>query len=133
MTACWLRNCTNFNPESDSAEHRAIARSTEDRMRREHFLLIGAAIFGTDDVERPTARLETFFRLSGVPDHQSMYTIVCHLMNPQTGWLRWYRAFKLRNWSVAPYKEYIRNRDRLFQLAVQMSKTNGLTQIYSIS
>ena len=45
------------------------------------------------------------------------------MMNEQTGWLRFYKAYWTRNWSVESYKAYQRARDKLFNLAVHMSMT----------
>ena len=49
-----------IDPTSNTPETRALLRAAEDKVKDRHLELIGAAIFGTDDVTSPTARLETF-------------------------------------------------------------------------
>ena len=112
-----------LNPEADTPEARALLRSAQDKAKDGHLKLIGAALFGTDDVTRPTARLETFFRITGMPADTPMVTIIGHIMNRPVGWLRFYEAYRERDWSVAPAKEYYKMRDKLFDLACQVSKT----------
>ena len=114
---------TASDQESSSSHVRALARSEADQRKFDHYRHIGWAIFGTDDTRRPTERLEIFLKISGKPSNATMYDIVCHLMNRQVGWLRFYEAYMSRDWTLASNKEYQLNRQLLFDLACQVSKS----------
>ena len=118
------RNAGRILHAGSSAEERALVRSLDKSDQRAQYMAVSSFLFGTQDEKIQTPQLKEFQKRTGIPKTRNIYKTICHLMNPEVGWKKFFQIYVERDWTIESTKKHQNAKQFLYELAIQLSKTD---------